>query len=83
VGYERHFADLQFLRRGEECHIQGIVIKGIHQGAFVYDPYAETLFFTGDAAGEPDGARTDYQEIRLNRLHPSKVSFHGQAGDCD
>src|SRR5690606_19821332 len=65
--------DFQFLRGGEELHIDGVVEQGIDDGTLFNDEIVQLRLFGLQPTGDADGAPTDDQKVEL--LHYCVLSF--------
>ena len=55
-------ADFEQLRRGEEHHVGGVVIKRVDHAAFIDQHRAHAAALQLDSAGEPGGSGADHDQ---------------------
>ncbi len=71
---EGNVADLQQLRRGEEGHVGGVVVKRVDQAALVHGNHGIARALRLDGAGQAGGTGADDEYVEL--LHawlPAKI----------
>ena len=63
----RNVADFQQLRRGEEGHVGGVVVDGIHHAALFDQDGLDAAVLQFDAAGQAGGAGADHESVERCR----------------
>ncbi len=64
VGYKRHRPDLESFGGGEKGHVGRVVVEGVDEGSFFQNEVRQSRFLRLDAAGKPDGASSDDDQVK-------------------